>query len=100
MSNHQTLNATHVMKLAELAKIGIDSSDVPKVVDSLNSIIAFVEHIDSLSVAHLEPMSHPFSASAHCRPDIVTEIIQRDVFQRNAPLLDNQHYLVPKVIES
>ncbi|MFP6829881.1 MAG: Asp-tRNA(Asn)/Glu-tRNA(Gln) amidotransferase subunit GatC, partial [Gammaproteobacteria bacterium] len=33
------------------------------------------------------------------RPDEVTEIDERERFQRNAPLVDKALYLVPKVIE-
>jgi len=44
-------------------------------------------------------MAHPLDAMARLRPDIVTEVNQREHFQQNAPQNQAGLYLVPKVIE-
>lgn len=44
-------------------------------------------------------MAHPLEAVQRLRPDVVTEVDQRDLFQSIAPATENGLYLVPRVIE-
>ena len=45
------------------------------------------------------PMAHPLNQAQRLRPDVVTEVDERDTFQENAPAVSDGFYLVPKVIE-
>jgi aspartyl-tRNA(Asn)/glutamyl-tRNA(Gln) amidotransferase subunit C len=43
-------------------------------------------------------MAHPLDRSQRLRPDAVTEVIDRDAIQANAPAVRDGFYLVPKVL--
>jgi len=45
------------------------------------------------------PMAHPLDRAQRVRDDRVTETDRHDLYQRNAPLVERDLYLVPKVIE-
>jgi aspartyl-tRNA(Asn)/glutamyl-tRNA(Gln) amidotransferase subunit C len=44
-------------------------------------------------------MAHPLDRPQRLRADAVTEVDQHELYQRNAPLVERDLYLVPKVIE-
>ena len=43
--------------------------------------------------------SHPLDEANNIRGDIATNEIERDDYQKSAPLIDDVFYLTPKVIE-
>lgn len=93
------LDNTEVEKIAHLARLGIDSRDVPEYARNLSAILAFVEQLNAVDTTGVEPLAHPLEANQRLRPDEVTESVDRDVFQQYAPLTEAGLYLVPKVIE-
>ena len=93
------LEASQVEKIAHLARLGIDADDVPEYARNLSAILAFVEQLNRVDTAGVEPLAHPLEATQRLRPDVVTEPDEREKFQRNAPLIEAGLYLVPRVIE-
>lgn len=93
------LDNTEVEKIAHLARLGIDSRDVPEYARNLSAILAFVEQLNAVDTTGVEPLAHPLEANQRLRPDEVTESVDRDAFQQYAPLTEAGLYLVPKVIE-
>ena len=94
------LTTDDVKKIARLARLAIEESELPIYVASLSKIITMVEQLAAVDVAHLEPMAHPLAAQVQrLRADEVTDIDQRDKYQRNAGRVEAGLYLVPKVIE-
>lgn len=88
-----------VLKIAHLARLAIDESAIPKYAQELSNILELVAQMNSLDTKNIKPMAHPFAATQKMRPDQVTEVNQRDLFQGIAPLVEAGLYLVPKVIE-
>ena len=93
------LEASQVEKIAHLARLGIDATDVPEYANNLSAILAFVEQLNRVDTTGVEPLAHPLEATQRLRPDVVTEPDEREKFQRNAPLTEAGLYLVPRVIE-
>jgi aspartyl-tRNA(Asn)/glutamyl-tRNA(Gln) amidotransferase subunit C len=93
------LEASQVEKIAHLARLGIDADDVPEYARNLSAILAFVEQLNRVDTAGVEPLAHPLEATQRLRPDVVTEPDEREKFLRNAPLTEAGLYLVPRVIE-
>jgi aspartyl-tRNA(Asn)/glutamyl-tRNA(Gln) amidotransferase subunit C len=93
------LEASQVEKIAHLARLGIDADDVPEYARNLSAILAFVEQLNRVDTAGVEPLAHPLEATQRLRPDVVTEPDDREKFLRNAPLTEAGLYLVPRVIE-
>jgi aspartyl-tRNA(Asn)/glutamyl-tRNA(Gln) amidotransferase subunit C len=93
------LDTSEVEKIAHLARLGIDPADIAEYARNLSDILAFVEQLNTVDTAGVEPLAHPLEATQRLRADEVTEIIDRGNFQRCAPQTEAGLYLVPKVIE-
>jgi aspartyl-tRNA(Asn)/glutamyl-tRNA(Gln) amidotransferase subunit C len=94
-----SLEASDVEKIAYLARLGIDAGDIPEYTRNLSAILAFVEQLNAADTTGVEPLAHPLEATQRLRPDTVTEVDNRENFQRVAPQTEAGLYLVPKVIE-
>jgi len=94
-----SLDADDVKKIAYLARLKIDETDIPSYVSNLTNILDLVEEMSSVDTEGVLPMSHPMDAVQRLREDVVTEKDQRDDFQKIAPKTEDGLYLVPQVIE-
>ena len=94
-----SLDADEVKKIALLARLQIDESDIPSYVTNLSNILNLVAQMEAVNTDGVLPMSHPQEAVQRLREDVVSEENQRESFQKIAPATDDGLYLVPKVIE-
>ena len=94
-----SLDREEVLKIAHLARLGVDDTEVERYADELSNILALVDRMNAVSTTGVEPMAHPLDGSQRLRPDVVDEVDQRDAFQKIAPAVSDGLYLVPKVIE-
>jgi aspartyl-tRNA(Asn)/glutamyl-tRNA(Gln) amidotransferase subunit C len=94
-----SLTRDQVEHLAMLARLQLEEHEVSDVVSKLSRIVAFVDQLQAAPVDDVLPMAHPLNASQRLRPDRVTESIDREAIQANAPAVQDGFYLVPKVIE-
>ncbi len=85
--------------LALLARLQLEEHEVSDVVGKLSRIVELVDQLQAAPVDDVRPMAHPLNASQRLRPDRVTETIDREAIQANAPAVQDGLYLVPKVIE-
>ena len=88
-----------IEKIAELARIRIDASQVGEVTQRITEILAMVDQLQAAETDGVEPLSNPLDATQRLRADVVTESNQRDSFQAIAPAVEDGLYLVPKVID-
>jgi len=94
-----SLEKSDVEKIAHLARLAIDEKDVPEYARNLSNILDLVEQMSAVDTDNVTPMAHPLDATQRLRKDEVTEINQREHFQKIAPSVEDGLYLVPKVIE-
>lgn len=94
-----SLDKTGVEKIAHLARLAIDETDIPSYVRELSNIFDLVEQLGEADTSNISPMAHPLDAHQRLRPDVVTETNQRELFQSIAPETVDGLYLVPQVIE-
>ena len=88
-----------VERVAHLARIGIDPTEIDTYTADLDRILDLVEQMNEISTQGIEPLAHPQDVQLRLREDRVTESDQRTLFQSIAPETDQGHCLVPKVIE-
>jgi len=94
-----SLTREQIQHLAMLARLELAESEFDDVQAKLSSIVEFVDRLQAAPVDDVVPMAHPLSGAQRLRPDVVTEVIDRDAIQANAPAVQDGFYLVPKVIE-
>lgn len=94
-----SLNKSDVEKIAHLARLAIDENDIPHYARDLSNIFDLVAQLSAADTNEIIPMAHPLDAHQRLRPDVVTEVNQRSLFQSIAPKTEAGVYLVPQVIE-
>jgi len=94
------LTREQIESIAHLARLELQSSEVPVYQTSLSAILDFVGELERADTASVAPMAHPLPGQAQrLRPDVVTESDRHELYQANAPQIAAGLYLVPKVIE-
>jgi aspartyl-tRNA(Asn)/glutamyl-tRNA(Gln) amidotransferase subunit C len=95
-----SLTRERIESIAQLARLQLDSTELPVYQTSLSSILDFVGELERANTVGVTPMAHPLpGVSQRLRADEVTEQDRREHYQRNAPQVEAGLYLVPKVIE-
>lgn len=95
-----TLTDNDVKKIAHLARLAINDTDVPIHAKNLSDILNLVEQMNKVDTTNITPMAHPQNISQRLRADKITENNERELFQRIAPAMEAGLYLVPKVIDN
>ncbi len=93
-----------VAKIASLARIKMDESDLDTLVPEFNAILGFVEQLGEVDTADVEPMTAVIPQALRLRDDVVdadplTGGGKRDDVLANAPVAEHGFFAVPKVIE-
>ena len=88
-----------VRRIAHLARIKLDEADVPQMQGELNAILAFVEELNEVDVAGVEPMSSVTPMAMKKRRDVVSDGGDAAAILANAPASEDGFFVVPKVVE-
>ena len=88
-----------IEKMAHLARVRIEGSEIPEIASRLNDILAMIDQMQAVNTDLIEPLANPHDANQRLRKDVVTESNQREAFQQIAPATEDGLFLVPKVIE-
>lgn len=94
-----SLTSDEVAKVADLARLQLETERVAGYARELSGILEMVDQLEAADTGGVEPMAHPLDLSARLREDTVTEADQRAAFQALAPATEDGLYLVPRVIE-
>lgn len=94
-----SVDATTVRRIAHLSRIAVSDADVPHLEDELNSILAFVEQLGQIDVSGVEPLTSAMAMTMRLRADEVTDGGDAAKVVANAPLTEDNFFLVPKVVE-
>jgi aspartyl-tRNA(Asn)/glutamyl-tRNA(Gln) amidotransferase subunit C len=94
-----SLSHDQIRRIARLARIAIRPEESEAVLARLNRVLALVEELRAVDTAGVEPMSHAVDVVQRLRRDEVTEQDRHAVYQSVAPAVQDDLYLVPKVIE-
>ena len=88
-----------VRRIAHLARIAVADEDVPHLQGELNAILSFVEQLNAVDVEGVEPMTSVTPMVMRMRQDGVTDGYCPEKVLRNAPLTEDNFFVVPKVVE-
>ena len=93
------LTLDDVLRIAHLARIDIDAAAAREVHAKLDAIFTLINELQAIDTTGIEPMSHAQDVSAPLRDDAITEDDHHAEYQRVAPAVEDDLYLVPRVIE-
>jgi len=94
-----SVDAATVRRIARLARIAVTEDEVPHLQGELNAILDFVAQLDEVDVAGVEPMTSVTPMAMKKRVDAVTDGGDARAVVVNAPLTEDDYFLVPKVVE-
>ncbi len=86
-------------RVAHLARIAVAEDDLPALASEFNAILGFVEQLNEVDVAGVEPMTSVSPMRLKRRSDEVTDGGMRDRILSNAPDAREGFFAVPKVVE-
>ncbi|MCS4134378.1 Asp-tRNA(Asn)/Glu-tRNA(Gln) amidotransferase subunit GatC [Salinibacter ruber] len=88
-----------VRHVAQLARLDFSEEEEARMAEELSEILGYVEKLDELDTAGVPPMSHVLDVTNVFRSDEIEERIDRGQALEPAPDADNEHFLVPQVVE-
>jgi len=93
------LEAEELHKAAHLARLTLEPEATEDYTQALSNILNLVDEMQAINTDGVQPMAHPLDATQRLRIDEVTESVDRDHLQQQAPATDQGLYLVPRVVE-
>lgn len=94
-----SVDAKTVRRIAHLARIAVSDAEVPHLQGELNAMLAFVEQLSEVDVDGVEPMTSVMPMAMKKRADVVNDGEIADKVTANAPVTEDNFFLVPKVVE-
>ena len=93
------INEATVRKIAHLARIKVTDEEAKALESELSSILDWVEQLNEVDTDNVEPMTSAVETAMKMREDVVTDGGYASRITRNAPMSDDNFFVVPKVVE-
>lgn len=85
--------------VATLSRLVLSEEQNEKAQKELGAIIDYADTLNEVDTDGIEPMSHVFAVKNVLRDDVVKESRDRKDLLSNAPMSDEEAFLVPKTVE-
>lgn len=82
-----------------LAKLDLSSHEKEEAKKDMGRMLDYIDKLNELDTAGVEPMSHVFPANNVFREDVVTNGDERDAMLSNAPEKKDGAFKVPRTVE-
>ncbi|MGO4451400.1 Asp-tRNA(Asn)/Glu-tRNA(Gln) amidotransferase subunit GatC [Phyllobacterium sp. TAF24] len=94
-----SVDISTVKRVARLARIAVSEDDATRMTGELNVILGFVEQLNEVNVAGVEPMTSVTPMAMKKRQDVVNDGNKAADIVANAPITEENFFVVPKVVE-
>ncbi|MDX2479949.1 MAG: Asp-tRNA(Asn)/Glu-tRNA(Gln) amidotransferase subunit GatC [Desulfuromusa sp.] len=88
-----------VEHVARLARLTLEPEDLKIMTSQMDAILGYVEKLNELDTAEIEPMAHAVPMSNAFREDVIQPVIGIERALQNAPAAVAGCFKVPKIIE-
>lgn len=88
-----------VKRIARLARIRVTDAELQSYQGELNAILGFVGQLNEIDVSGVEPMTSVTPMALRLREDKITDGGYAERIVANAPLSEDNFFMVPKVVE-
>ena len=93
------ITGKEVCYVADLARLELTPEEVESFTLQLNGILEYMDQLDELDTADVEPTTHVLPLNNVFREDEVGHSLAVEDVLANAPEKDRDHFVVPKIIE-
>lgn len=94
-----TMTKKLVAYVAELSRISLDEAETEKMQDELGAVVAYMDILNQLDTAGIEPQSHVFDITNVMREDRVGTSNTKEEILRNMPETEDDMPVVPRTID-
>jgi aspartyl-tRNA(Asn)/glutamyl-tRNA(Gln) amidotransferase subunit C len=95
----QKIDRQQVRKVAKLARLDLTEAEIEEFTGQLGAILEYVEKMNELDTAAVEPLAHCLPIHSVFRADEVRESLGTERTLANAPQRDGSFFKVPKILE-
>jgi len=88
-----------VDKIAHLARLEFENEAKDAIVNDMNNMLGFIEKLNELDTANVEPLIYMSDEVNVLREDDVKHEITQQEALKNAPEHDSDYFKVPKVMK-
>ena len=93
------IDKTQVRKVAKLSRLDLSEAEIEEFTGQLSAILDYVEKMNEVDTAGVEPLAHCLPISNVLREDCVKESLGTEKTLANAPRRDNEFFKVPKILD-
>jgi aspartyl-tRNA(Asn)/glutamyl-tRNA(Gln) amidotransferase subunit C len=93
------LTREDVRQVALLARLRLTADEEERLTAQLDKILRYMEQLNQLDTANVEPFTHAVEAVNALREDKITNSPNAEALLANAPERDGTFFKVPKVLE-
>jgi aspartyl-tRNA(Asn)/glutamyl-tRNA(Gln) amidotransferase subunit C len=94
-----SIDAATVKRIGRLARIRVEENEEEKYQGELNAILGFVEQLNEVNVDGVEAMTSVTPMQLRRRDDVISDGGYPEKIVKNAPLSEDNFFMVPKVVE-
>jgi aspartyl-tRNA(Asn)/glutamyl-tRNA(Gln) amidotransferase subunit C len=93
------ITESEVLHVAHLARLKLEPEELAKFQKELSSILDYMDLLQEIDTKGIEPTFHAHSITNALRDDAVIQSQHMSDALRNAPMVQDDLFIVPKVIE-
>lgn len=88
-----------LQKIAHLARLEVKPDEETDLLNSLNSVLTWMEQLNEVDTTGVEPLTHMSAETNVLRDDVIGNHLSREQALANAPRHDGQFFEVPNLME-
>jgi len=93
------IDEAQVRKVAKLARLELTEAEVVEFTGQLSAVLDYMEKMNELDTANVEPLAHCLPVSNVFREDRAKESLGTEKTLANAPQRDGEFFKVPKILD-
>jgi len=93
------ISKEEVLHVAKLSRLKLSDSEADGLTKDMENIIGFANKLNELDTEGIVPTAHAIPMHNAFREDVIKPSYNHDDMLKNAPMADDEGYIVPKVVE-
>ena len=92
------VNREQVLKIAKLSRLELSEAEIEKMTVSLDKLVGYMAMLKQIDLKDVEPMLAVDTSARPLRPDEPHTSLPKDKTFANAPVVNMDHFSIPKVL--
>ncbi len=92
------LSKEEILKIAKLSRLKLSEADIESFSGRLDELLHHMEDLKALDLSKVSPMTDVEDAPTVLREDVPQVSLSHEQAFANAPDVENDHFVIPKVI--